>query len=118
MFARDADDVVVTRNVVFGTVQAITNTRGSGWDVSHNLIVGLTALPCDGSGPCGGGSGIGVLVANECCGDAPFSTSEHITVIGTLAPETDVAVWIAPGNAVGARVRHTVGAVVIDEALP
>lgn len=182
VFARDADDVVVTRNVVFGTVQAITNTRGSGWYVSRNLIVGLTALPCDGSGPCGGGSGIvmqnrdvgarssdnrvlgnavsgsipdglaafdmagivfhgqshssarhnavrldrgdapvrgiGVLVANECCGDAPFSTSEHITVIGTLAPETDVAVWIAPGNAVGARVRHTVDAVVIDEALP
>lgn len=56
VFARDASNVVVGQNRVLGTIQAITNTRGSGWTVSYNVIEGLTALTCEGF--CGGGDGI------------------------------------------------------------
>lgn len=56
VFARDANNVVVEQNSVLGTVQAITNTRGSGWTVGHNTIDGLTVFTCDGF--CGGGDAI------------------------------------------------------------
>ena len=56
VFARDADAVRVEQNLVLGTVQAITNARGDGWDVSHNTIDGLTVFTCDGF--CGGGDAI------------------------------------------------------------
>ena len=56
VFARDANNVVVDQNSVLGTVQAITNTRGSGWTVAHNNIDGLTVFTCDGF--CGGGDAI------------------------------------------------------------
>jgi len=57
VFARDASNVVVEQNNILGTVQAITNTQGSGWTVSHNTIDGLTVFACDGPF-CGGGDGI------------------------------------------------------------
>lgn len=56
VFARDADAVIVEQNDILGTIQAITNTRGNGWTVSHNQILGLSVLTCDGF--CGGGDGI------------------------------------------------------------
>lgn len=56
LFARDVHGLEVSGNTVLGTVQAITNTRGSGWNVHHNVISGLTVLPC--SVFCGGGVGI------------------------------------------------------------
>ncbi len=56
IFARDVDGVLVQQNAILGTIQAITNTRGSGWDVSHNDILELSVLTCDGF--CGGGDAI------------------------------------------------------------
>ena len=56
VFARDADQIAVQGNAIFGTIQAITDTRGDGWLVTHNVIDGLSALTCDGF--CGGGDGI------------------------------------------------------------
>lgn len=56
LFARDVDDLTVSHNTIVGTVQAITNTRGSGWNVHHNLIEDLTVFTCDGF--CGGGDAI------------------------------------------------------------
>lgn len=56
IFARDANHVVVEQNLILGTVQGITATRGSGWTVSHNHIAGLRVFTCDGL--CGGGDGI------------------------------------------------------------
>lgn len=56
VFARDAHNVVVEQNRILGTVQAITNTSGSGWTVNHNVIEGLTLFDC--SFRCGGGDGI------------------------------------------------------------
>ena len=58
VFARGADDVVTSGNVVVGTVQALTNTGGSGWQVDDNAIFGLTAFTCDDGGYCGGGDAI------------------------------------------------------------
>ena len=56
IFAREADDVIVEQNRILGTVQAITNTSGSGWTVAHNNIEDLTLFDCVGF--CGGGDGI------------------------------------------------------------
>ena len=46
VFARFANDVQVTGNRFFGTVQAITNTAGDRWVVAHNDIHGLTLFDC------------------------------------------------------------------------
>ena len=57
IFARNANNVIIEQNTVLGTVQAITNTEGSGWTVGHNTIDGLTVFACDGQF-CGGGDAI------------------------------------------------------------
>ena len=44
VFARHANDVVIEQNTVLGTIQAITNTAGSGWTVNHNKIEGFSVL--------------------------------------------------------------------------
>lgn len=41
-----------------------------------------------------------------------------LAIIWNNAPQADLAVWVTPGNAVGATVRHNVGALVVDEAPP
>jgi hypothetical protein len=56
VFARFANDVVVSRNRFLGTVQAITNTAGDRWRISHNRIQNLTLFDC--SNLCTGGDGI------------------------------------------------------------
>jgi nitrous oxidase accessory protein NosD len=56
IFARFANDVVVSRNRFLGTVQAITNTAGDRWRIQHNRISELTVLDC--TGLCTGGIGI------------------------------------------------------------
>ncbi len=58
VFARGASNVIVEQNTILGTIQAITNTEGSGWTVNHNKIVDLSLLACEPSGRCGGGIGI------------------------------------------------------------
>lgn len=57
VFARDASNVIVEQNTILGTIQAITNTNGSGWTVNHNNIEDFSVLACDGAF-CGGGVGI------------------------------------------------------------
>jgi len=57
VFARDASDVTIEQNIIAGTIQAITNTGGSGWTVNHNKIQDFSVLACDGTF-CGGGVGI------------------------------------------------------------
>ena len=57
IFSRESDNVLVEQNTVHGTVQAITNTNGSGWIVNHNTIKELSVFDCD-DGFCGGGVGI------------------------------------------------------------
>ena len=56
IFARFANDVVVSRNRFQGTVQAITNTAGDRWRIQHNQISELTVLDC--TRLCTGGIGI------------------------------------------------------------
>jgi hypothetical protein len=56
ILARSAHQVSVVGNTFLGTVQAITNTDGSHWQVLFNSVQGLTALTCDGQ--CAGGDGI------------------------------------------------------------
>jgi hypothetical protein len=56
IFARFANDVVVSRNRFMGTVQAITNTAGDRWRIEHNRISELTVLDC--TRLCTGGIGI------------------------------------------------------------
>jgi RNA polymerase sigma-70 factor (ECF subfamily) len=56
VFARFADDVIVSRNVFEGTVQAVTNTAGDRWVVTSNKIEELRAFTC--AGACGGGVAI------------------------------------------------------------
>jgi len=56
VIARSADSVEVTDNDFQGTIQAVTNTDGSGWRVLFNHVSQLTALTCDGQ--CAGGDAI------------------------------------------------------------
>ena len=57
IFSREADNVIVEHNSIHGTVQAITNTDGSGWTVNHNKIKDFSVFACEGTF-CGGGVGI------------------------------------------------------------
>jgi nitrous oxidase accessory protein NosD len=63
VFARFADDVQITGNRFFGTVQAITNTAGDHWVIAHNDIHGLTLFDCT-AGLCAGGDGIIIQAAS------------------------------------------------------
>ena len=57
VFARFADDVQISGNHFFGTVQAITNTGGDRWVIAHNDIHDLTLFDCT-AGLCAGGDAI------------------------------------------------------------
>ena len=61
IFARFAQDIVVSDNHFEGTAQAITSTAGDRWRIEHNRIHGLTVLDC--TGPCTGGDGIVIGLA-------------------------------------------------------
>lgn len=61
VFARFASDVTVSRNRFEGTVQAITNTGGDRWQITHNRVRGLTVLDCTRF--CTGGDGIVLALA-------------------------------------------------------
>jgi hypothetical protein len=56
VFARFANDVVVSSNRFLGTVQAITNTAGDRWRILDNRISDLTVFDC--TRLCTGGDGI------------------------------------------------------------
>jgi nitrous oxidase accessory protein NosD len=61
VFARFASDVTVTRNRFEGTVQAVTNTGGDRWQITHNRVRDLTVLDCTRF--CTGGDGIVIALA-------------------------------------------------------
>lgn len=61
VFARFANDVTVTHNRFEGTVQAVTNTGGDRWQITHNRVSGLTVLDCTRF--CTGGDGIVIALA-------------------------------------------------------
>jgi hypothetical protein len=63
VFARFADDVQITGNRFFGTVQAITNTAGDHWVIAHNDIHALTLFDCTAT-LCAGGDGIIIQAAS------------------------------------------------------
>ena len=87
VFARGADDVVVAGNVVVGTVQAMTNTGGSGWQVDWNAVVGLTAFTCDGY--CGGGDAIVFQQRVPDAARAVGNSAEHNVITGKIPDGLD-----------------------------
>jgi hypothetical protein len=69
------DDVTVTHCRFNNAIQAVSNWRGSGWEISHNTITDLRTR-------CGGG--IGILVADFSGGVVTDNVVSHNTVSGTL----------------------------------
>jgi nitrous oxidase accessory protein NosD len=59
-----ASDVRIERNVILGTIQAITNTGGDRWFIAGNRIQGLTLFDCTGA-LCAGGDGIVIQIARD-----------------------------------------------------
>ena len=92
VFARFASDVRVEENVFLGTVQAITNTAGDGWCITHNRIEGLTLFDCTGA-LCAGGDGIVIQLARDTVAaaggpGAPVNRPEHNVVVGNRVSGT------------------------------
>lgn len=69
------DDVTVTHCTFLNSIQAISQWRGSGWEISHNTITDLHTS-------CGGG--IGILVADYLGGTVENNVVSHNTITGTL----------------------------------
>lgn len=72
----DAVDDVTVENCTFtNAVQAVSNWRGSGWQISHNTITDLRTI-------CGGG--IGILIADFSGGVVTDNVVSHNDISGTL----------------------------------
>lgn len=69
------DDVTVTQASFDNTVQAVSNWRGNGWEISHNVITDLRSR-------CGGG--IGILIADFQGGVVRDNVVSHNKISGTL----------------------------------
>jgi hypothetical protein len=82
IFSRQVNQVKVTDNRIEGTVQAITNTGGSYWNVVGNRIIDLTAFPC--TGQCGGGTAIAVQQRNLALPRAVGNLVAFNAISGTL----------------------------------
>lgn len=74
------DNVTVTQCTFENSIQAISNWRGSNWEISHNQITNLRTR-------CGGG--IGVLVADFAGGTVTGNVVSHNKVVGTLNVAAD-----------------------------
>src|SRR3989344_2051377 len=70
-----ANEVTVTQCSFNGTIQAISNWRGSGWEITHNVITNLRTR-------CGGG--IGILVGDYTGGIVTDNVISHNKISGTL----------------------------------
>lgn len=92
VFARFANDILVSRNLFHGTVQAITNTAGDRWLIKRNRIRKLTLFDC--TRLCAGGDGIVIQLASGSLG-APGGNAAAIN-----RPEDNVIV----GNQIEGRV--------------
>lgn len=86
IFSRDASDIIIEQNSILGTVQAITNTGGSGWTVGHNVIADLTVFTCGGVPPCGGGAGI-VFQERDIPGPRATDNSAMFNEITGIVPD-------------------------------
>jgi hypothetical protein len=69
------DDVTVTQTTFVNAVQAISNWRGSRWNITHNEIIDLRTF-------CGGG--IGVLIGDYTGGTVTDNVVAHNKIYGTL----------------------------------
>ncbi len=68
-------DVTVTQCTFENSVQAVSNWRGSGWEITHNNIHDLR---------CRNGGGIGILVADYTGGIVADNLVAHNKITGTL----------------------------------
>jgi nitrous oxidase accessory protein NosD len=84
IFARDAHGVIADLNLVEGTVQAITNTRGDGWIIAGNVIKDLTLFACRTR--CGGGDGI-VIQQRDPADDRSAGNFVSLNVITGRVPD-------------------------------
>jgi len=74
------DNVTVTQCIFNNAIQAVSNWRGSGWEISHNVINNLR---------CRNGGGIGILVADYAGETVMDNVVSHNKISGTLfVPET------------------------------
>ena len=74
------DEVTVEHCTFKDTIQAISNWRGSGWEISHNVITDLRTRD---------GGGIGILVADYVGGVVEENIVSHNTISGTLHVHPD-----------------------------
>ena len=70
-----ANEITVTQCSFNNTIQAISNWRGSGWEITHNVITNLRTR-------CGGG--IGILVGDYTGGIVTDNVISHNKISGTL----------------------------------
>ena len=77
IFTRYAHDITITQNRFIGTIQAVTNTGGDRWRITHNRFEALTLLTCDGF--CGGGDAI-VIQSRQGNLAQPAYRAEDITI--------------------------------------
>jgi hypothetical protein len=69
------NDVTVTQNTFIDSIQAVSNWRGSRWEISHNEIIDLRTR---------NGGGIGILVADYTGGVVSDNVISHNKISGTL----------------------------------
>jgi hypothetical protein len=102
VFSRGADDVSVTQNSMWRSIQAVTSwanaSWGNGWDISHNDILSLRTS-------CGGG--IGILIGDYAGGTVTGNLIAHNRIRSWLrVPLTDCGGYNAPGIVLFADFRY------------
>ena len=75
MNGEDVHDVTVDHCTFTNTIQAVSNWRGNGWQISHNVINDLRTL---------NGGGIGILIADYTGGTVSDNVVSHNKITGTL----------------------------------
>jgi hypothetical protein len=78
------DDVTVDHCTFTNTIQAVSNWRGSGWQITHNVITDLRTRS---------GGGIGILVADFSGGTVENNVVSHNKIMGTM--------YVSPGDCGG-----------------
>lgn len=69
------DDVTISHCTFLNSIQAVSNWRGSGWVITHNVITDLRTR---------NGGGIGILVADFSGGTVENNVVSHNDISGTL----------------------------------
>ncbi|MHC4620293.1 MAG: right-handed parallel beta-helix repeat-containing protein [Planctomycetota bacterium] len=73
-------NVTVDHCTFTSTIQAVSNWRGNGWQISHNVITDLRTR---------NGGGIGILVADYAGGTVKDNVVSHNKITGTLHVDPD-----------------------------